>query len=116
MDRKYYEQNKDTIKMRVRAREHAICGTEDYKAKKKAKRVWMKAGDVTWQELRGIYLRDGGACIYCGAPVSVNTRASDAIGFDHVIPFSKGGQHTASNLVTCCQPCNSRKSAALLEE
>jgi 5-methylcytosine-specific restriction endonuclease McrA len=113
--RQYYEQNKDTIVTRVRKREQAECQTDDYKALKQAKRDWKKAGDVTWQELREIYLRDGGACVYCGAPVSVCTRPADARGFDHVIPYSKGGQHTASNLVTCCVPCNSRKHAALLD-
>jgi len=114
--RQYYEKNKDAIGTRVRTREHAICQTDDYKARQQAKRDWKKAGDVTWQELREIYLRDGGACVYCGAPVSVVTRPGDSRGFDHVIPRTKGGQHTASNLVTCCVPCNSQKNASLLEE
>lgn len=114
--RQYYVKNKDAIVKRVRAREHAIYLTDEYKAMKKAKRDWLKAGDVTWQQLREVYLRDGGACVYCGAPVSVRTRPAGPVGFDHVVPFSKGGHNTASNLVTCCQPCNSRKSASLLEE
>lgn len=29
---------------------------------------------------------------------------------DHVIPLSKGGHHTASNVVPACGPCNSVKS------
>jgi 5-methylcytosine-specific restriction endonuclease McrA len=114
--RQYYEQNKDAIVTRVRQREQAECQTDDYKAMKKAKRDWLKAGDVTWHELREIYLRDGGACVYCGTPVSVVTRPASAVGFDHVIPYSKGGQHTADNLVTCCVPCNSRKHNSLLDE
>jgi 5-methylcytosine-specific restriction endonuclease McrA len=115
-NRQYYEQNKDAIVKRVRRYEQTACQTDEYKALKKAKRDWKKAGDVTWQELREIYLRDGGACVYCGTPVSVVTRPASAVGFDHVIPYSKGGQHTADNLVTCCVPCNSRKHNSLLDE
>lgn len=32
---------------------------------------------------------------------------------DHVIPVSKGGDHTASNIIPACQSCNSRKNARL---
>ena len=50
-----------------------------------------------------IYLRDGLACAYCG-------RASEdgyGLGLDHLIPRSKGGGNNSSNLITCCNLCNS---------
>jgi 5-methylcytosine-specific restriction endonuclease McrA len=28
---------------------------------------------------------------------------------DHVVPISKGGQHTWTNVVTACSQCNNRK-------
>lgn len=39
-------------------------------------------------------------CSYCG---------STATGFDHVVPLIKGGTADESNLVPCCQWCNSAK-------
>ncbi len=48
-----------------------------------------------------IYLRDGFACVYCG-------HIGD-LSLDHVVPAERGGNHHASNLVTCCISCNSSK-------
>jgi len=54
-----------------------------------------------------IYLRDGFACVWCGAPVE-----SDVIlTLDHCIPRSKGGSNTPNNLVTACRRCNSARGA-----
>jgi len=33
---------------------------------------------------------------------------------DHVIPLSKGGQHTKANVVPACGPCNSKKRDRIL--
>ena len=41
-------------------------------------------------------------CAYCGETPAALTK-------DHIIPISKGGHHTAANIVPACQPCNSRK-------
>jgi 5-methylcytosine-specific restriction endonuclease McrA len=30
---------------------------------------------------------------------------------DHIVPFSKGGTHTACNRVPCCKRCNREKAA-----
>jgi len=35
---------------------------------------------------------------------------------DHIAPFSKDGPDTEENLITACNKCNGRKSAALLDE
>jgi len=51
-----------------------------------------------------IYLRDGLACVWCGATVE-----DDRLTLDHLKPYSKGGSHEASNLVTCCGRCNSSR-------
>jgi 5-methylcytosine-specific restriction endonuclease McrA len=44
-------------------------------------------------------------CVYCGK------RAKGQLTQDHITPLSKGGNHTASNIVPACTPCNSRKQA-----
>lgn len=54
-----------------------------------------------WIAMRIAY---DGRCAYCGVTPDVLTQ-------DHIIPLSKGGNHTADNIVPACQPCNSRKGA-----
>lgn len=49
---------------------------------------------------RAVFARDGWTCQYCGAP---------AENLDHVIPRSKGGEHTWENVVAACRRCNSKK-------
>ena len=50
---------------------------------------------------QNIFKRDNNECQYCG------TRRD--LTLDHVIPSSKGGQHSWTNLVTACKKCNARK-------
>lgn len=50
---------------------------------------------------RGIFARDGHACVYCGATRDLT--------IDHVIPRRLGGKTTWENLVACCRSCNTRK-------
>lgn len=56
---------------------------------------------------RTLAARDGGRCAYCD-------RAGTTI--DHVIPRSRGGQHTWSNVVWCCRRCNNVKDSYTLAE
>ncbi len=46
--------------------------------------------------------RDSYRCQYCGA-------SADTV--DHLIPRSKGGDESDTNLVACCGMCNSRKGS-----
>jgi 5-methylcytosine-specific restriction endonuclease McrA len=56
---------------------------------------------------RAVFARDNNRCQYCGA---------QAENIDHVIPRSRGGQHTWENVVAACRPCNSRKQDRFLHE
>ena len=49
--------------------------------------------------------RDEFRCQYCGA-----TPKNGALEVDHIIPVSKGGETSAENLITSCEPCNKGKS------
>lgn len=49
---------------------------------------------------RGVFLRDEHTCQYCGAK---------AENVDHVLPRSRGGDHTWANVVAACRGCNSHK-------
>ena len=68
-------------------------------------------GSVTLQELRDIVKRDESKCIYCGVKVNPHCTSSlgDARGFDHLIPLSNGGEHSAWNMAVCCMKCNTKK-------
>jgi 5-methylcytosine-specific restriction endonuclease McrA len=57
---------------------------------------------------QNIYRRDDHKCIYCGD--------SENLTLDHVLPKSKGGKNTWTNLVTCCGNCNVRKGDTLLKD
>ncbi len=51
-----------------------------------------------------IALRDRSTCQYCGTLL----RAKE-ITLDHVLPRSRGGGMSWSNIVCCCMPCNTAK-------
>ncbi|MEY3575231.1 MAG: HNH endonuclease [Actinobacteria bacterium] len=49
---------------------------------------------------RAVFARDGYKCQYCGKP-------ADSI--DHVMPRSRGGEHTWENVAAACRRCNLHK-------
>jgi len=55
-----------------------------------------------------VFLRDRFTCQYCGEAF-----ASSALTFEHVIPRSRGGQTSWSNIVTACMPCNTGKGNSM---
>ena len=52
-----------------------------------------------WREMKEAY---GSRCVYC-------LRKMERLTMDHLTPISKGGSHTASNIVPACLSCNSSK-------
>jgi 5-methylcytosine-specific restriction endonuclease McrA len=65
---------------------------------------YRRAAPVT---RRAVFGRDGHRCQYCGAP---------AESLDHILPRSRGGDHTWENVVACCRPCNIKKGDRLPTE
>ena len=53
---------------------------------------------------KGILLRDGSSCQYCGARLPAGS-----LTLDHVVPRSRRGLSTWENLVACCFACNNKK-------
>lgn len=53
---------------------------------------------------RNVLIRDKFTCQYCGCRLSMGTGTKD-----HVMPSSRGGQDTLTNVVAACKPCNNRK-------
>lgn len=57
---------------------------------------------------KSILQRDGHTCQYCGKKYQMNK-----LTIDHIIPRSKGGKTSWTNMVTACVNCNLRKGRRL---
>lgn len=57
---------------------------------------------------QNIFKRDGHKCLYCGA--------TNDLTLDHVMPKSRGGNSSWTNLATACKKCNSIKGDKTPEE
>lgn len=114
--RKYYARDKEKISVkraaeaplwaaRLRRWRHANPDkAQNQHAKYHANRQGAAVNDLTaaqWTEIKAAY---GNRCVYCGRKMQRLTQ-------DHIIPLSKGGHHTASNIVPACGSCNSKKQA-----
>ncbi|MEE2718251.1 MAG: HNH endonuclease [Planctomycetota bacterium] len=60
---------------------------------------------------RNLFARDGNRCQYCGVRFPIGD-----LSIDHVLPQSRGGDHSWENLVCACIACNSRKGNRLPRE
>jgi 5-methylcytosine-specific restriction endonuclease McrA len=61
-----------------------------------------------------VFKRDKMKCQRCGIKVQRNDYLSEnAAELDHIVPLSKGGPHTWSNVQTLCRACNRDKSDKL---
>jgi len=69
---------------------------------------------------KGIMIRDGHTCIYCGVEAGqmahgkLLTKSSFTV--DHILPKSRGGKDTWTNTACACPRCNHRKGNKLPHE
>jgi len=112
--RKYYEENRE--KVRDGQRKYRKNNPEKIRAKRANRRALehkVTVGDLT--AIARVYdLATNGnrvRCYLCGKAIPKAQRH-----VDHIMPLSKGGLHTASNLAIACAKCNLSKGAKLPEE
>lgn len=74
------------------------------KIKRKAE-LTGKTFVILERELKALY---ASSCAFCGS--------IDGITMDHIIPVSRGGNHSIGNIQPLCKKCNSRKKARLVSE
>lgn len=62
-----------------------------------------------------LFARDAYTCQYCGR-TSARLRTRESLTRDHVVPLSRGGTNSWTNVVTACSTCNTRKAHHLPDE
>jgi len=126
-EKRYYSNNRDDINTRARQRyaddpekitermrnwriknpEKAKAIMDRGNAKRAERLALAPINDFTKEQWLATLATFEYRCAYCG-------EGSNRLEQDHVIPLSKGGNHTASNIVPSCRSCNARKSAKIL--
>lgn len=76
---------------------------------KRAQRMGVHCEKITPEQWWARIEQFHGKCAYC-------KKKPKRMTLDHVVPLSRGGQHTIQNSVPCCQSCNSAKGNKTLEE
>lgn len=79
----------------------------EIKHRRRTRKMHNGRNDLTAEQIRQI--KSTGICYYCNEQF-------DNLSIDHVVPLSKGGENTLSNVVAACIQCNKRKNAKLVEE
>ena len=104
LQKQWRDQRKEELKAKRRAYRDANRDTiRALNNRRKALQRNVEVNDLTSVQWVAIVASYGGRCVYCGC-------TPEQITMDHVIPLSKGGNHTASNVVPACGSCNSAKS------
>lgn len=76
--------------------------------KRRGRKRQVVVEDVTAEEWFVILASYNNCCAYCGLPGKLEQ--------EHVVPLSRGGAHSVSNIVPACRSCNARKSKRTPEE
>lgn len=107
---RYRKKHREALKIRSHERYLRTKHTPSAKARRKRAKVKRRTlleiaiVDLTasqWARILQAYNR---CCAYCGESKDITQ--------DHVLPISRGGNHTAANIVPACMDCNRRKHAA----
>lgn len=67
-------------------------------------------GDIRFSR-ENVYIRDDYTCQYCET-----SYPAKMLTLDHVVPASKAGKKTWTNVVTACRDCNQKKAARTPEQ
>ena len=85
------------------------------KARKDAKRkAAIRAAVTELVDPRTVFERDGWRCHMCGRKTREEWRGKHkplSPELDHIVPLSRGGEHTYRNTACACRRCNMRKGA-----
>jgi len=115
-NKSYYQNNKESIlakKKRYRASEQGRLVIRNNRNKYRALKSASSDGSVTTEALLDLASKQNYKCAYCGCDIDIKEPTSH---LDHVLPLSKGGTHSITNVVWACAPCNLQKSATIINK
>lgn len=99
----YYAVNMEQIRARYAAyRKTHPDAIRIKNARRRARKRVAPLNDLTAVQWRAIKEHSKHRCVYCH-------RKLKRLTMDHILPLSKGGAHTLSNIVPACRSCNSKK-------
>ena len=110
--KKFYDKEKgrkSSARYRIRHKERWRASHRLHQFKRRSNVSTTNDGTVTDSVLRDLYSKE--ICTYCNRKTPEDKRT-----IDHVIPLSRGGTHSASNLTMACLSCNCSKGAKTAEE
>jgi len=113
--RKYNQNMPEDVKKRKQEYNKKYFASEAGKSvtirsihKRRAQKIASEDGTVTAQALEELKTTQEYKCNYC--KVDLDFTAKGKVHLDHVIPLSKGGAHSITNVVWSCAKCNLLKS------
>jgi 5-methylcytosine-specific restriction endonuclease McrA len=77
--------------------------------RRRARKLAVPINDLTaeqWQEVLQVFHY---RCAYCPPTCKECKNKTHALTQDHIVPLSKNGSNTVSNIAPACQSCNSKK-------
>lgn len=105
--------NSHTKYLKESYRKWEIENPDKVRAKVERRRALLNCVEINdftgeqWSQMKEQYSY---TCVYCRGFFG------DKITMDHVVPLSKGGNHTQSNIVPACHSCNASKGNKSLED
>lgn len=91
----------------------ACCKRSTRRAARKRERAVLRGATVETVNPNVVFDRDGWRCQFCNVRTPRSKRgtyASNAPELDHIMPLSKGGEHSYTNTQCLCRSCNAAKS------
>lgn len=82
--------------------ERARTASRRHEAQRRARKAGARC-DITPYALSVLESLWGSACLKCGSTKNLQ--------WDHIVPLSKGGEHSVANHQRLCRKCNERKQA-----
>lgn len=92
-----------------------LCKTHLGRYRRDQRRARLAGATIEAFDRIEVFDRDGWMCGICNEPVDRSVRFPDpsSVSLDHIIPLSRGGDHSRANCQTAHRICNLRKGARL---